>query len=44
MTGDEVIRALRAEPGFDGLPILILSGEPISHSPTSKPSAPTAQC
>ena len=32
MTGDEVIRALRAEPGFDGLPILILSGEPISKS------------
>ena len=32
MTGDEVIRALRAEPGFDGLPILILSGEPVSKS------------
>jgi len=32
MTGDEVIRALRAEPGFDGLPILILSGEQISKS------------
>jgi CheY-like chemotaxis protein len=30
MTGDEVIRALRKEPGFDGLPILILSGERIS--------------
>ena len=30
MTGDEVIRALRNEPGFDGLPILILSGEPVS--------------
>jgi two-component system, OmpR family, phosphate regulon response regulator PhoB len=32
MSGDEVIRALRAEPGFDGLPILILSGEQISKS------------
>jgi CheY-like chemotaxis protein len=32
MTGDEVIRALRAEPGFDGLAILILSGEQISKS------------
>ena len=32
MSGEEVIRALRAEPGFDGLPILILSGEPISKS------------
>ena len=30
MTGDEVIRALRNEPGFDGLPILILSGERVS--------------
>jgi len=30
MTGAEVIRALRNEPGFDGLPILILSGEPVS--------------
>jgi two-component system phosphate regulon response regulator PhoB len=32
MPGDEVIRALRAEPGFGELPILILSGEPISKS------------
>jgi two-component system phosphate regulon response regulator PhoB len=32
MPGDEVIRALRAEPGFNELPILILSGEPISKS------------
>ncbi|MEA2338975.1 MAG: two-component system, OmpR family, response regulator [Thermoanaerobaculia bacterium] len=32
MTGEEVIRALRSEPGFDGLPILILSGEPVSGS------------
>jgi CheY-like chemotaxis protein len=32
MTGDEVIRTLRAEPGFDELPILILSGEQISNS------------
>jgi DNA-binding response OmpR family regulator len=32
MTGTEVIRGLREEPGFDRLPILILSGEPVSHS------------
>jgi two-component system phosphate regulon response regulator PhoB len=32
MPGDEVIRELRAEPGFDELPILILSGEQISKS------------
>ena len=32
MSGEEVIRALRAEPGLDGLPILILSGEPVSKS------------
>jgi CheY-like chemotaxis protein len=32
MPGDEVIRTLRAEPGFDELPILILSGEQISKS------------
>src|SRR4051794_18368486 len=32
MTGEEVIRALRREPGVDGLPILILSGEPVSSS------------
>jgi len=30
MTGDEVIRALRGEPGLAEVPILILSGEPIS--------------
>jgi len=30
MSGPEVIRALRNEPGFDGLPILILSGEPVT--------------
>ena len=30
MTGDEVIRALRAEPGLEQLPILILSGEPLT--------------
>jgi CheY-like chemotaxis protein len=30
MTGDQVIRALRGEPGFDKLPILILSGERLS--------------
>lgn len=27
MPGDQVIRTLRGEPGFDNLPILILSGE-----------------
>ena len=32
MSGEEVIRALRAEPGLEGLPILILSGEPVSRS------------
>ena len=31
MSGDEVIRALRAEPGLEQLPILILSGEPLTH-------------
>jgi len=30
MTGPDLIRALRNEPGFDGLPILILSGEPVT--------------
>lgn len=32
MRGDEVIRLLRAEPGLEQLPILILSGEPLSHA------------
>jgi CheY-like chemotaxis protein len=32
MSGAEVIRGLREEPGFERLPILILSGEPVSHS------------
>jgi len=32
MSGDEVIRALRAEPGLAPVPILILSGEPISRN------------
>ena len=32
MTGAEVIRSLREEPGLERLPILILSGEPVSHS------------
>ena len=32
MTGAETIQSLRAEPGFDRLPILILSGEPVSRS------------
>ncbi|HXH36989.1 MAG TPA: response regulator [Thermoanaerobaculia bacterium] len=30
MTGDELIRALRNEPGLDGLPILVLSGQAVS--------------
>jgi CheY-like chemotaxis protein len=30
MTGDEIIRTLRQEPGMDGLPILILSGQAVS--------------
>jgi CheY-like chemotaxis protein len=29
MSGDEVIRALRGEPGLADVPILILSGEPV---------------
>jgi len=29
MSGDEVIRAIRAEPKLGSVPILILSGEPI---------------
>jgi two-component system, OmpR family, response regulator len=32
MSGDEVIRTLRAEPGLDRLPILILSGEPLTRT------------
>ena len=35
MSGPEVIRALRNEPGCDGMPILILSGEPV-YSPELK--------
>jgi len=30
MTGDEIIRELRKEPGMDSLPILILSGQAVS--------------
>ena len=30
MSGDELIRALRGEPGFGGLPILIISGQSVS--------------
>jgi len=29
MSGDEVIESLRSEPGLEGIPILILSGEPL---------------
>jgi CheY-like chemotaxis protein len=32
MSGHELIRILRDEPGLQGLPILILSGEPVSPS------------
>jgi len=32
MDGAEVVRALRNEPDFQALPILILSGQPISRS------------
>jgi DNA-binding response OmpR family regulator len=32
MTGDEIIRALRKEPGMDSLPILIISGQAVSSS------------
>lgn len=35
MSGDELIRALRREPGFDGLPILIISGQPVSSAELS---------
>jgi CheY-like chemotaxis protein len=30
MTGDELIRALRSEPGLDRLPILVVSGQAVS--------------
>jgi DNA-binding response OmpR family regulator len=32
MTGAETIQSLRDEPGFERVPILILSGEPVSRS------------
>ncbi len=32
MRGDEIIQTLRSQPGFDGLPILILSGDRMSPS------------
>jgi two-component system, OmpR family, phosphate regulon response regulator PhoB len=35
MSGDEVVRALRAETGMAQLPILILSGEPVENSELS---------
>jgi two-component system phosphate regulon response regulator PhoB len=35
MTGDEIIRTLRKEPGFDDLPILIISGQAVSASELS---------
>jgi CheY-like chemotaxis protein len=30
MSGEEAIRAIRAEPGLDQVPILIVSGEPVT--------------
>ena len=30
MSGEQAIQAIRAEPGLGGVPILILSGEPVS--------------
>jgi CheY-like chemotaxis protein len=30
MSGSEVIRLLRSEPGLEGLPILLLTGDPVS--------------
>jgi CheY-like chemotaxis protein len=36
MTGDQVIRGLRGEPGFDKLPILILSGERLTRDDLAK--------
>ncbi len=35
MAGDEVIRTLRGEPGFDKVPILLLSGERVSRDELS---------
>ncbi|MEA2568722.1 MAG: adenylate cyclase [Acidobacteriota bacterium] len=32
MHGDEVVRALREDVGLDGVPILILSGDPVTRS------------
>jgi DNA-binding response OmpR family regulator len=32
MTGADTIQSLREEPGFERVPILILSGEPVSRS------------
>jgi CheY-like chemotaxis protein len=32
MTGDDLIRALRNEPGLDSLPIIIVSGQAVSAS------------
>jgi CheY-like chemotaxis protein len=32
MTGDEVLEKMRAEDGLSGLPVLILSGEPMDPS------------
>jgi CheY-like chemotaxis protein len=36
MTGDQVIRRLRGEPGLDNLPILILSGERLTRDDLAK--------
>jgi CheY-like chemotaxis protein len=42
MTGDEVIRALRGEPGLAAVPILILSGEPVEPGELAKLGANAA--
>ena len=42
MTGDEVIRALRKEPGLEAVPIIILSGSPISSAELAESGADSA--
>jgi DNA-binding response OmpR family regulator len=42
VTISEVIRALRSEPGCDGIPILILSGERLSRSEVAELGADEA--
>ena len=42
MSGEEVIRALRAQHGLSQLPILILSGEPVDRSELARIGATAA--